>query len=144
MTNNAYGSTPRERVLSRLVIDPSGCLLWTGPLQPNGYVKANAEGVRYLLHRLMYEWFVEPIPDGMQIDHLCRTRHCANPAHMEVVTPRVNTLRGNTLQARNAAKTHCDRRHEFTEANTYVDRRGSRHCRKCRRARHAEWQARTP
>jgi late competence protein required for DNA uptake (superfamily II DNA/RNA helicase) len=82
----------------------------------------------------------------MQIDHLCRNRRCVNPDHLEVVTAQMNTLRGETLAAANAAKTQCDHGHEFTEENTYAYR-GHRHCRECRRMgnrkRHSErmaWQ----
>lgn len=45
-------------------------------------------------HRLSYELFVGPIPDGYELDHLCRNRGCVNPAHLEAVTHRVNVLRG--------------------------------------------------
>lgn len=125
----------RERLLSQLIIDPeTGCLLWTGWRNDTGYGYIRAEGGRRVrIHRLMYEWFVGPIPDGMQIDHLCRVRHCASPAHLEPVTCRENLLRGDTLQARNASKTHCDHGHEFTPENTY--QRGEhgkwRGCRAC-------------
>ena len=89
----------RERVLSHLVIDPdTGCLLWTGPCNHKGYGKiVQTVGGQHLYlkpHRLMYEWFVGPIPDGLQIDHLCRVRHCAAPAHLEAVTCKENIRRG--------------------------------------------------
>ncbi len=80
----------------------------------------------------MYEWFTGPIPAGMEIDHLCRNRACAAPAHLEAVTHHENLLRDETLTAANAAKTHCKRGHLFDEANTMVYR-GSRFCLTCRR-----------
>jgi hypothetical protein len=66
----------------------------------------------------------------MTIDHLCRNTSCVRPDHLEVVTREENALRGS----RNAAKTHCDRGHEFTPENTYVPpSRDHRACRECRR-----------
>ena len=130
----------RERLLSRLLIDPSGCLLWTGRIDRYGYGNI-ASGRRMVkVHRVMYELFVGPIPDGLEIDHLCRVRHCAAPAHLEAVTRRENTLRGKSLQALNAVKTHCDHGHAFDRANTYVYR-GSRYCRACNRAAKARKKA---
>lgn len=81
-----------------------------------------------------------PIGAGMVIDHLCRNRACVNPGHLEVVTVRVNTLRGHTIQATNANKTHCKRGHPFDEANTrwikHTRKSGvflERRCRTCAR-----------
>jgi hypothetical protein len=127
----------RERLLSRLAIDPSGCLLFTGGLTKDGYgqLKAGPGAPKYT-HRLMYEMFVGPIPEGMTIDHLCRVRHCAAPAHLEVVTKKVNTLRGVAPVAANAKATHCIRGHEFDLINTrYRTDRPGRVCRTCERAR---------
>jgi hypothetical protein len=128
--------TLRERVLSRLIIDPSGCLLWTGATTAGGYGVVGVGNKIEYIHRLMYRWFVDLIPDDHQIDHLCRVRHCGSPADLEAVTQRVNTLRGTAPSAINAAATHCLNGHEFDLLNTYYrpDRTG-RQCRTCRRAR---------
>jgi hypothetical protein len=106
-----------DRLLARL--DRSGdCWLWTRYVRPSGYA---VFGGRYI-HRLAFELLVGPIPEGMEIDHLCRNRSCANPAHLEPVTRPENLRRGETFAAENAAKTHCLHGHEFTPANT--SRRG--------------------
>ncbi len=110
----------------------STCWLWTGALGAGGYGKFTSRKVTHLAHRFLYEKIVCKVPSGLQLDHLCRVRNCCNPDHLEPVTPRINTLRGMTLQAENAAKTNCPYGHEFTEENTYVDTRGSRRCRTCR------------
>src|SRR6266496_2265386 len=83
-------------------VDRSGgsraCWLWTGKTGRDGYGRIGLGGrgalVRVRAHRFAYELLIGPIPDGLQIDHLCRVRHCVNPAHLEPVTQRENILRG--------------------------------------------------
>src|SRR5262245_35041552 len=102
--NISAGNDPRSRVLAKLIIDQeSGCLLWTGYVAPNGYGNTGGR----LVHRLMYEWFNGPIPDGLEIDHTCRVKHCAAPAHLEAVTHAENRRRAMD-------KTHCKRGHKWT------------------------------
>lgn len=136
----------RERFEEKYVVDEeTGCWLWTAKTLPGGYgcIGEGRTGGRTLLaHRVSYELHVGPIPDGLSLDHLCRTRNCVNPEHLEAVTMQENTLRGDTLPAANAAKTHCARGHEFTPENTYRTRRGSRACRECQRQATREWRER--
>jgi HNH endonuclease len=124
--------TARTRLFSHLVIDPSGCLLWTRPPNSRGYGVIRIGGKHRLVHRVMWELFNGPIPDGLRPDHLCRVRHCANVAHLELVTHRENTLRGTGPTAINAAADRCWRGHFFNEANTYYRATGGRECRACR------------
>lgn len=123
----------RERVFEQLVIDPeTNCLLWTGSVDRHGYGRSGGNSI----HRRMYEWFVGPIPEGLQLDHLCRVRNCANPAHLEPVTCQENLRRSDeTHAARNRAKTHCAAGHPYDAANTYSRTRpgGGRDCRACQR-----------
>lgn len=119
-----------HRLLSRVEVDDNGCWLWTGPLNPAGYggtVRAWRKG--WLPHRLSYTVMVEPIPDGLQIDHLCRVIRCINPAHLEAVTQAENLRRAG------AAVTHCPFGHEYTTSNTYKSADGLRRCRACGRDR---------
>jgi len=115
------------------------CWLWAAPDASLGYGQFWIGTRKVYAHRWIYEFCVGSIPDGLQIDHLCRVRHCVNPDHLEPVTVRENILRGEGLPARLARQTHCKWGHEFTEENTY---RSSRHgCRNCR-ACHREWRNR--
>jgi hypothetical protein len=122
----------RTRLLSRLVIAPSGCVLWTGTRNPEGYGHIYANGSYRGVHRVMYEMFAEAISGGLTLDHLCRVRHCVNVAHLEPVTERENILRGTSPQAINSRKSHCDSGHLLDERNTYLYR-GKRICRACNR-----------
>lgn len=82
----------------------SGCFLWTGCATPAGYgmLTATALGERYA-HRVAYIVHRGPIPPGLTIDHLCRTRCCVNPDHLEVVPLRENILRGKAWAKRRKA-----------------------------------------
>ena len=79
-----------------------GCWLWTGKLLPNGYgnVSTGPKGATSstTAHRAVYEAFVGPISEGLQLDHLCRNRRCVNPAHMEPVTAAENVRRARAAQ----------------------------------------------
>ena len=85
------------------------CWLWTGSTQRKGYGRCS----RWLAHRLVYVLLRGPIPDGLQVDHLCRVRNCVNPDHMELVSSRENTFRGISPAARNARKTTCPEGHPY-------------------------------
>ena len=129
------------RRLLKLVGDPSTC--WPFPsLRPDGYGAVRMRGRMMMAHRAMYELLVGPIPEGLTIDHLCRNRGCVNPAHLEPVTRGENVLRGETLAAANAAKTHCHRGHRFDKTNTILTPDGGRACRECGRTASREYQRR--
>jgi hypothetical protein len=89
-------------LLARTDMGPD-CWLWTGAVDAKGYGRVLTPDGHRPAHRLAYELAVGPIPDGLVIDHLCRTPGCINPDHLEPVTRRENTLRGETIAARNAA-----------------------------------------
>lgn len=122
---NKNGSAPEHRP------DLEACWEWMAFRQPDGYGQLGRGGKRggfVLAHRFAYELLVGPIPEGLQIDHLCRNRSCVNPAHLEPVTLVENLRRGERAQ-----QTHCKRGHPFDDANTYRSPNGHRHCRACRR-----------
>lgn len=112
-----------------------GCWIWTASLATNGYGRfyPDPDGVRGVpAHRFAYEDLVGPIPDGLDLDHLCRNRACVKPSHLEPVTRRVNAARG----IKGALTTHCPKGHEYTPENTYIRQpEGHRMCRACARER---------
>lgn len=114
-------------------LSPDDCWRWQGTLTNDGYGLVTVGDKKKLAHRLSYTFFVGPIPDGQEIDHLCRTRNCVNPAHLEPVTHRENVLRGEGLAAQNARKTHCIHGHALSGDNVYVKKSGKRQCRTCKR-----------
>ncbi|MEV4521473.1 HNH endonuclease [Micromonospora tulbaghiae] len=129
--------TFRVRLLEKTQLDRSGCWLWTAAKNAYGYGVIGLTGQHrtVLAHRATYEMFVGPIPDGHDLDHLCRVRHCVSPAHLEPVTRRINLLRGAGETARNAAKTHCPKGHPYSGANLIVRKSGQRYCRTCHNSR---------
>lgn len=127
--------TLRERLESKIIrIPESGCWIWMGTLTREGYAKISVKCRCDLGHRVSYREFKGPIPEGLHLDHLCRVRCCINPAHLEVVTPRENNMRGSGFGAKNAKKTHCPQGHPLSGDNLYVPPVRQRVCRECVRA----------
>jgi len=127
------------RLWHKSVYMPSRCYEWRGVKNSDGYGHLNVDGRYERTHRAAYKLLVGPIPDGLQLDHLCRNRACWNPQHLEPVTSRENTMRSNqSLASANAKKTHCKRGHELAGANLILrpgHRPGviRRACRACKR-----------
>ena len=72
----------------------NGCWEWAAHRDESGYATFSVDGKTRRAHRVAYAALVGPIPEGLVCDHLCRVRHCVNPAHIELVSSRENTLRG--------------------------------------------------
>lgn len=120
----------------------SSCWLWLGPLTLHGYPRFTTREKQHQAHRYAYELVRGPIEHWKELDHLCRVRRCVNPDHLDPVSHRENVLRGDTLAAANAAKTHCPQGHPYDAANTYLSPSGSRVCRVCTQAARDRYAAR--
>lgn len=134
------------RFLAKVSPEPmSGCWLWTGATQTNGYgsIGFGSSGRTMLAHRFSYVAHRGPVPDGLTLDHLCRVRLCVNPDHLEAVTGAENNRRGESPTAQNIRKTHCQQGHPLSGPNLYVKpSTGKRQCRECLRAAQRAWYAR--
>jgi len=114
----------------------TGCWLWRGYLNEHGYGTIWNGTRRTTAHRHSYLMHVGAIPEGMHVDHICRTRACCNPDHLRVVTPRQNSLENSvSFSARNAKMERCLRGHPFTFTG------GRRQCLVCRKERAARNRA---
>jgi hypothetical protein len=90
-----------QRIEFHMTPEPNtGCWLWTGTVMPAGYGTMKVGGQQRLAHRVAYEAFIGPVPDGLVLDHLCRVRSCVNPWHLQPVTNRENILRGVGVTSR--------------------------------------------
>jgi len=132
-----------DRIASKIGSpDERGCWPWLAA-RNKGYgvirIGGRSDGHLRAAHRVVYETLIGPVPESLQLDHLCRNRGCVNPEHLEPVTQEENIRRGTGASAQNARKTHCVNGHEFTPENTYVHRRrgrpDARECRTCHNTR---------
>jgi hypothetical protein len=121
--------------------DLGRCLIFTNKLTAAGYGRMKIAGRMVLLHRYLFEQRHGPVPVGMHLDHLCRNRACARTEHLQVVTPRENTMRGATIAAAYLARGECKNGHAFTAENTRIYR-NARICRACSDAAVARYRAR--
>lgn len=111
------------------------CIEWPYSRDTWNYGKVRKDGRNQMAHRVYYEESKGPIPDGFQVDHLCKNPGCINPLHLEAVTPAVNNERSDAPSAKNKRKTHCKWGHPLSGSNLRIRPSGNRECRECARQR---------
>jgi len=135
-------TSPSERFWAK-VRKTEACWLWTASTNgaPGyGIFRGGVGRDKYgssrwvLAHRFAYELLVGPIASAMEVDHLCRVRLCVNPAHMEIVPHRTNTLRSTSPSAVAAQRNGCGKGHPYTPDNLRIAD-GKRRCVTCDRAK---------
>lgn len=127
----------REQRFFNKVFVADGHWLWCGYIMPNGYGQFSDGGGTVLAHRWAYEQFVAPVPEGLDLDHLCRIRNCVNPQHLEPVTRSTNLIRG----ARKTGQHYCKNGHELVGDNLKPTSDGRRQCRECARQAQRRYRA---
>lgn len=133
--------TAEQRITKSVVIDEAGCWIWQKGKNQYGYGQIRLDKKRWLVHRLTYTLFVGEIPEGMDIDHLCRVRDCCNPSHLEPVDRKTNLVRGEHPNMQAHREGRCARGH-VVNADTASPRSDGRlKCRECTNARARERRA---
>lgn len=122
---------------------PDGCWEWQFTCTPEGYGRLWRDGKRQYVHRWVWERVHGPIPEGLEIDHLCNNTSCCNPDHLRVATHRENSTasHSSTIVRENLDKTHCPQGHPYEGANLYVSPDGARRCRTCKADQLKRWRA---
>lgn len=123
-----------DRILHCHVEKTDGCWIWKG-YKKDGYGHAQYDGKLHQAHRLIYESLKGPIPEGLNLDHLCRNPSCVNPDHLEPVTQQENILRG--LKGR--MRTHCAKGHPYSEYLYLLPGTTTRRCKICKGEAHQRW-----
>ncbi len=136
MGRRSNAATPAERFWSHVDRSEDGCWLWLGHVDPRGYGRAGSSWA----HRLAYEFEVGTIPEGLELDHLCRNRGCVRPSHLEPVTHAENLDRAWAVRRQTLA-THCRNGHELATVGVY-ERRGVKECMECARISRRKYERR--
>lgn len=133
----------KVRFSGPLAPDGTHCWQWTGAQNGKGYgsfrrARSVPRGRPRTAYGFAYELLVGSVPEGLELDHLCRNRLCVNPAHLEPVTHAENVRRATAAAVR---ITHCKHGHPFDEANTGILPSGKRQCRACGREKQRRHRA---
>jgi len=138
-----YEKILRNRILRNIHVNPeTNCWEWTkSKFSSTGYGRISVRVKSRCAHVISYKLFIGEIPKGLELDHLCRVRHCVNPAHLEPVTRKENMIRGKNPASQNYHKTACIRGHAFSKENLIIDSKGYRQCRTCRLQNARKWYA---
>jgi hypothetical protein len=110
------------------------CWIWPGSVAgkyEHGVTHLRNPVRRIYAHVVAYRVFVGDVPEGLEIDHLCRRTRCCNPVHLEAVTHKENIRRAMGPFSMKARQTHCKHGHPLSGPNLGRTHRGTRRCRTC-------------
>src|SRR3990167_746267 len=114
--------------IARRISSQGWCWIWTGGRHEKGYGLVKWQGKTQRIHRVVFETVYGPIPYGLVIHHICRTRACLNPDHLCLATQRENILAGTSPSARMARLVRCNHGHEFSMVWNSTEKRFQRRC----------------
>ena len=127
-----------ERRFLTKIAESGTCWVWLGERTREGYGRFAIRSRNRSAHRWFYERRFGSLPDGLELDHLCRNKSCVNPMHLEPVTHSENVRRAGTANGR---KTHCPHGHPYEGDNLMLTKHGHRFCRACLQERNRKWTA---
>lgn len=143
-----------DRIKAIIYERPDGCWWLDSVPHWTGYAMIQVNGKTRQAHIVLYELFFGPVPDDLDLDHLCHLpekcaggytcphRRCVNPYHLKPATHKENCSIGRSAVSQtggaawNREKTECPAGHPYDEKNTWVGKDGTRHCRECDRIAH--------
>lgn len=120
------------------ILDMSTCWEYLGGTSLQGYGRVRIDNVSYYSHIVAYTFIKGEIPEGYEIDHICRNRACVNPGHLRAVKPYLNIIENSEgVAAKNSKKTQCSKGHQYVEGSYYESKKNngrvSRVCKICTR-----------
>lgn len=131
----------KTKLMSKVMITNAGCWQWTGSRFKKKYgdygqirIGRRNDSKLRRAHVVSYETFVAPIPNGLELDHLCHNTLCINPEHLELVTHPINMKR-----RKDSGLLQCKYGHVYTKETTFYNVKGKRECRICRKIRAQKW-----
>lgn len=126
--HNHHGRRPvEERFWEKVKKAEHGCWKWIGAINSHGYGHLVVDGKYVRAHRLAFELHCGPIPTRKQIHHICENRSCVNPEHLAAISPKTH------VRFAHPPKEVCKQGHKLVGSNLYLDPRGGRQCKTCRR-----------
>lgn len=125
-------SSTEDRFFSR-VLKTDSCWHWTAYKNPDGYGRFGYEKNIGYAHRYSYLLHHGPIPEGYEVDHLCKVRDCVNPDHLRAIPWEENAGKGQRRHIE-----FCRHGHKYEAV--YVGKKKARHCRVCKNIRVRDWK----